>query len=280
VDCLTWRPAAHDPLADVVEAITACAGGFAHRQERVLPSGTADLVMHVDVPYRLVTPEGTRPFPAACVSGLCDGPVLIESPPANSAGVVVRLRPWALRPLFDVAPGELHGRTLDLSDLLPRDASELLGRCRAAPDGAARMGVLREWLVARIGATRAGPARWAALHILERRGAVAVDLLRRATGQTWASLAAAFREDVGITAKQYARIVRFRHAVVLAHETTDRSLTTVALAAGYSDQSHMTREFRALGGITPREFRRRFRWPDAISVLEGRNLQDEPSCIA
>ena len=36
---------------------------------------------------------------------------------------------------------------------------------------------------------------------------------------------------------------------------TDLSLSEIAFAVGFSDQSHMARQFRQLIGITPRQFR-------------------------
>ena len=37
---------------------------------------------------------------------------------------------------------------------------------------------------------------------------------------------------------------------------SDRTLSEIALTAGFADQSHLTRRFRQVVGITPSEFRR------------------------
>lgn len=55
---------------------------------------------------------------------------------------------------------------------------------------------------------------------------------------------------VGLPLRMLAGILRFQAA--LSHlEAGAPSLTEVALAAGYADQAHMTREFRRFGGFTP-----------------------------
>jgi AraC family transcriptional regulator len=68
-------------------------------------------------------------------------------------------------------------------------------------------------------------------------------------------LAAAFRRHFGCTAGEFAR----RSRVALACRqlaATDRPLAEISLAAGFADQSHLTRTFRRLLGVTPAVYRR------------------------
>jgi transcriptional regulator of acetoin/glycerol metabolism/AraC-like DNA-binding protein len=63
-----------------------------------------------------------------------------------------------------------------------------------------------------------------------------------------------FKQSVGVTPHQYLVQRRVEHAQkILAR--TDLSLSAVAVAAGFADQSHLARHFRQLLGATPREFR-------------------------
>ena len=55
---------------------------------------------------------------------------------------------------------------------------------------------------------------------------------------------------VGVPLRSLAVLTRFHRAVALLRDT-DTALDETALHAGYSDQSHMNREFRRLGGFTP-----------------------------
>jgi AraC family transcriptional regulator len=66
-------------------------------------------------------------------------------------------------------------------------------------------------------------------------------------------LARAFRRRHGVTVGQYARRLRVDYAMrALAGGD---SLADIAAHAGFSDQSHMGRVFRAATGMTPRQFR-------------------------
>ncbi|MGI8499296.1 MAG: helix-turn-helix domain-containing protein [Gemmatimonadaceae bacterium] len=68
-------------------------------------------------------------------------------------------------------------------------------------------------------------------------------------------VARAFRRRYGCTVGEYARGVRVSRARELL-EGTGLRLTEVALRAGYSDQSHLTRDFRHAMGVTPSAYRR------------------------
>jgi AraC family transcriptional regulator len=67
-------------------------------------------------------------------------------------------------------------------------------------------------------------------------------------------LARTFRKFYGCTVGDYLRRARLERAVAeLAHE--NKSLADVALAAGFYDQSHLTRAFKTHFGTTPSKFR-------------------------
>ncbi len=79
-----------------------------------------------------------------------------------------------------------------------------------------------------------------------------------------------FRRELGVSPKAYARLVRFEHAsALLAEPRTDRTIADVAMAAGNYDQSHLTRDFVALAGMTPGTFA-----ASAGAVPEVRFVQD------
>ena len=67
-----------------------------------------------------------------------------------------------------------------------------------------------------------------------------------------------FREQLGITPMTYLRRWRVKQAQRLL-ETTDQSVTEVALGTGFSSQSYFSRVFREEVGLTPTAYRRRCR---------------------
>ena len=81
----------------------------------------------------------------------------------------------------------------------------------------------------------------------------AIAELRRATGFSKRRLVGAFRDEIGVPPKLYARLVRFQRASALL-DAGAATLAEVALAAGYYDQPHMNAEFREFARLTPRRY--------------------------
>ena len=67
-------------------------------------------------------------------------------------------------------------------------------------------------------------------------------------------LARVFRAHIGMPLGSYARELRLERAAADLSSTDDRILD-IALAAGFTDQSHLTRLFRRRYGVTPAQYR-------------------------
>jgi AraC family transcriptional regulator len=72
------------------------------------------------------------------------------------------------------------------------------------------------------------------------------------------TLARAFRRAFGCTVGEYVRTLRIERATRQLAET-DLPLAVIALAEGFSDQSHFSNLFRQHNGLSPFQFRRAVR---------------------
>jgi transcriptional regulator GlxA family with amidase domain len=63
-----------------------------------------------------------------------------------------------------------------------------------------------------------------------------------------------FKQSAGVAPHYYLTKKRVERAQEMLAQT-DLSLSEIAYAAGFSDQSHLARHFRYMIGTTPREFR-------------------------
>jgi AraC-like DNA-binding protein len=110
--------------------------------------------------------------------------------------------------------------------------------------------------------------------IQRRRGRVAVDAVCAAVGLPRRRLERVFRRETALTPKQYIRIVRL-NALLRSLEAPDRDrLVDLAVDAGYFDQAHMARDFRALTArrasgrrADDGELARHFTRPDRLARL-------------
>lgn len=90
-----------------------------------------------------------------------------------------------------------------------------------------------------------------------REGAVDGDGIGELAAEIGASryaLIRAFKRTFGLSPEDVRRQLRLERARTLLGGT--RTLAEIAIASGFADQSHMTREFRRIVGISPAAYRR------------------------
>jgi AraC-like DNA-binding protein len=235
---------------------------FARRIEA--PSPVVPLILNFGSPYRVSGPGGRGPGYAlsSFAAGLYDGYALVEASGPTS-GLQVNFTPLGARRFFGFPLGEIANRSVDLVDLLGPAANHLVERLAALPGWMARFALLDALIVARLGEAPPAPAHvayaWRRLH--ETDGRIGAGALAAELGCSRKHLAAGFRDQIGLPPAAAGRILRFNHALRLLERGGGPCGAQVALAAGYFDQAHFNREFRAFTGRTPREFLSR-RLPD------------------
>ncbi len=246
-----WRPPKLEPL---VELIWESEGITTEALDRHFPHGRIELLLNLGGDrFELVEPTGSPGFTSTWLCGMQLGPTVTTQPRRH--GVLgIRLHPAGAYALLATPLRTITGLVLELRDLVGSAADELVERCREAPSTEARFGIAAAWIAARVGGARpVEPAvSWAAAEIESRNGDVPIAELRAETGLSKTRLATAFREQIGVPPKLFARIVRFRRALALV-ESGASPLADVALVAGYYDQPHFNAEFRELSGLTPGE---------------------------
>ena len=81
--------------------------------------------------------------------------------------------------------------------------------------------------------------------------------LAKAAGTSVRGLERAFGRDYGLSPQQYLRRLRMQTACQLL-VSSGLALAQVADRCGFADQSHFTRDFKSLTGMTPRAYRLTF----------------------
>ena len=93
---------------------------------------------------------------------------------------------------------------------------------------------------------------WAWERLLESDGAAPIGALAAELGWSRRHFAVRFRDELGMPPKALARLLRFERAVKRLRAGDE--LADLALDAGYYDQAHFNRDFRAFAGTTPTEY--------------------------
>lgn len=226
-------------------------------RRREVPSRDVTLILDLGQGWRLfdpADPSGQAKRFGSFLAGLDDRPWTVKHD-GDARCLQVDLTPVGARALLGVPMHELARRVVALEDLLGREATSLLERLHAAPSWEARFDLLDVALAARL--ARAAAPRpdvvraWRRLE--ETHGCLTISALADELGCTRRHLAARFRDDVGLSPKTLARVLRFRRAVDLLEGDQPVHLAEVAASCGYFDQPHFNRDFGAFAGVTPTE---------------------------
>ncbi len=236
-----------DPLPHARELILASAG------TGLMVNLAEDALRHYDGPS-LNCPQKTR---GIALAGPSTRAFAIDAYQPRVMGA--QFRPGGALALFAYPLHELCDAHVSLHDLLGHAAEALYERLLTAPDPRTALQRLHDALLAR--GTSARPIhpvlRFALAQFDAAPSPARIAPIASAAGVSRKHLISLFTDAVGVAPKRYLRLVRFQHVLDRVWETPAAvDWSEIAYDFGYSDQSHLSREFRALSGLTPTDYLR------------------------
>jgi AraC-like DNA-binding protein len=228
----------HPALAPFVDRLWIRGAGAAETA-RVLPDGCVDVILDVASGDAFVVGPMTRPL------------VLAEASAASM--IAVRFRPGAAPPFVGTPACALTDARVDCGALGLGWLSEREERT----DLVAAARALERRLLQRLAVVpRPDPLVAHAVGALLGPAPPRIEALAARIGWSRQHLGRVFRAQVGLGPKELARVARVQRAVAALQRAPGQhgpaGLAALAAAAGYFDEAHMDREFRALVGVTPR----------------------------
>lgn len=181
-------------------------------------------------------------------------------PYCDAAGI--RFQPGMAYPFFQTTLAEFVTPTAAPEALCQRlHLTQVFDQLVAIKDVTARSEFLNHWLLDQLQkALNVNPELPHALNQLEQQTLPSITSLAETTQLSQRQLERVFKEWVGISPKQYSRLLRINSARhQLKSSKSDTDLSEVALAAGYFDQAHFNREFKRVVGLTPGQYLKKCR---------------------
>jgi AraC-like DNA-binding protein len=165
--------------------------------------------------------------------------------------IQVIFKPHAVQALFGINALNLSHGAVELSEFSAEDIDEQLIN---AHDGQERVALLTRFLVAKLehAKSRDELIEESLRLIYRSAGRISVRRLLETLDISERQFERRFSQAVGISPRSYIRVRRFNEALQLMKTRKYDTLTEVAYALNFHDQSHFIRDIKAFTGITPR----------------------------
>jgi AraC-like DNA-binding protein len=216
---------------------------------------------------RQAPPALRQPLPRRLLSG--KSRPIVSRNVGDIAYFGVSMYPDAFTAAFGIAPSVLEGRFADADQLLAPAGVALFDAVAAAPTHEARIAVFEAYL-----AEHAGGFRVSLWNDALRAGSqVSVGLMSSLLKVGNRQTIRATRQVLGVRVADLKKFARgeaaFGELQARQEAAEPVSLADIAAQAGYADQSHLSRECKAVTGMTPRQFMRDFEGDESVWIYRA-----------
>jgi AraC-like DNA-binding protein len=252
------------PLSNFVDLFWSCERCTRPVKERVLPTGTVELVLDLrEAGHR-------NDFQGSTICGPHSDVFVIDSAQDESM-IGVHFKPGGAYPFVRVPMRELQNACVPLKVLWGATAARLRDRLLDTETSEARFRILEDSLMTQLARSMELPPSVAfALEQFQRlprkRCSEVVDQI----GISQRHFTRVFHDVVGLTPKLFHRVQRFQKVLRLIANGRPAWIE-IALACGYYDQAHFINDFKTFSGFEPTAYVSRWRGvgnPNHLSVAD------------
>ncbi len=167
----------------------------------------------------------------------------------------VVFKPGALFCLLGIPTGYFSNKAIEAEELIGREVAFVNEQLYHAKDHANMIAIVELFLKGLIKKSKKEfhPVDHVSLEMLQGKEH-GLDHFIRCTYLSHRQFDRRFAERMGITAKEYIRVVRFYEAYLLKNRFPDKDWLTIALHCGYYDYQHLTRDYKEFTGYSPAKF--------------------------
>lgn len=220
----------------------------------VLPDGYAEIIFHFGSGCNIAYNGSMRPLPSPFMMGLLDQPIHFYT--KNRLEIIgIRCFPWTVFDLLGLPSGKDGVRLLAHPITCLQSA---LNNCiQTGKIGEALAQVTGYFLNARSGFVTDRMLFKAGVVMRESKGTMPVSQVAAAAHATVRTLERNFRQSSGHTVQTVSGLMRFEQVRNQLWLYPDTNVAGLAYELGYTDQSHLNRQFKRYSGTTAAAFARK-----------------------
>jgi AraC-like DNA-binding protein len=222
-------------------------------RQKIIPDGFTEMIFHFADNYRINLGGTWQRQSKSLFAGQIKGHFYLENTGATNI-IGVKLKPAAVAHLFEVAMKPFTDRVVDIKQATGTGMKALEASIRKAQDDNERVRLINEFFSGKCESyPHEHPVDKALDMIFARKGMVPVSDICKELSVGDRYIQQLFQKYVGLSPKFLARIVRFSYIFQVIKEKNP-DWAGVVYEAGYYDQSHFIRNFKAFTGEDPSEY--------------------------
>ena len=243
-------------LQDTIECFWYDQRNFGEQQTgfEVLPDGYAEIIFYFGNAVSISSNEGLQSLPSPFLTGLLNQPVIFYTKDRLEV-IGIRCYPWTVFDLLGLQPGKDGVRIFEHP--IAQLQSPMNKWIRAGKIEEAVEEVNQYFLNAHSQIATDSMLFKAGVAMREANGAMPVNQVAAAAHATVRTLERKFKQAAGYTVKDVSSVMRFQQVRNQLWINPDSNLAGLAHELGYTDQSHLSKEFKRYSGTTPAAFARK-----------------------
>ena len=229
----------------------------ARSTERIIPCGNIQMLFYRGNPVSLSSRQDTRRLDSQSV--LCGQFVGFSdlSYTGNIKILAVVFHTYAANAFFRIPVSEFCDRKVTAGEAGDRDLLELEDRLLYEAEDRNCIRLVEQFLLRRLNPLKSynlERMRSVISTIDREKGEIRVSDLASSVFLSTKQFQRVFTGHIGISPKDFLRIVRFPHALYMLQSVPGMTFSRLACECGFYDQPHLISEFKIFSGYTPKEY--------------------------
>ena len=248
------------PLGDFVSSIVYYKDfQVKHSKDKFLPDGTTNLVINLFETPRYIYDNETLKEKQACVEAWFSGmqtEYLTISSDNESEMLVITFKPGACFPFINQSLDVFNNKVVHAKTVFGEEVLDFRKDLIYEKDGDKKIEIAKRWLTSKLDdvSFEGDIIQHFVTKIQNSSESINFKEIAEKSGYSQKQFIHLFKKYVGLTPKQFHRIVRFNEILNAIFKKEKVDWAFVANEFGYYDQAHFIKDFQAFSGHNPKQY--------------------------
>ncbi|WP_298901755.1 helix-turn-helix transcriptional regulator [uncultured Psychroserpens sp.] len=226
--------------------------------DKYLPDGTINIIFELTGTDKFIFDNNTKKkkqgYSDVWFSGVLKDYITISA--ASEEMIVVVFKPGSGFPLIHKSVNLYTNKVVQANEIFGTSILELHTQLKAPTSPQEKFNAIEKWLLPQFKEDDfyTNIIHFAIDTIQNSSSKISIANLAKKTGFSQKQFIQLFKKYVGITPKQFHRIIRFNEILAALENKEKISWTAISADCGYFDQAHFIKDFQSFSGLNPKKY--------------------------